>query len=75
MNVTEDQGFRFCLEVDDERGETIWFACPHDPGMSVLGVTGTWKATQRDPLTVMPSINCTSCGCHGWIRDGKWVPA
>lgn len=29
----------------------------------------------RDPLHVEPSILCLSCGDHGFIRDGKWVPA
>ena len=27
-----------------------------------------------DPLTVAPSLLC-ACGDHGFIRDGKWVPA
>jgi hypothetical protein len=36
---------------------------------------GTWRVVQQEPLTVQPSINCTACGTHGWITDGKWVPA
>ena len=28
-------------------------------------------------LTLSPSIRCNTEGClhHGWIRDGRWVPA
>lgn len=27
-----------------------------------------------NPLTFSPSWLC-DCGDHGWVRDGKWVPA
>lgn len=35
-----------------------------------------WRV-ERDgrELTLSPSLLCTACGNHGWIRDGKWVPA
>jgi hypothetical protein len=29
----------------------------------------------QDPITISPSLLCLSCGDHGFIRDGKWVPA
>lgn len=35
----------------------------------------TWELVQEDPLTVTPSLLCRACGDHGWIREGKWVPA
>ena len=34
-----------------------------------------WTIEQADPLTLSPSILCTTCGHHGFIREGKWVPA
>lgn len=34
-----------------------------------------WKVEAPDPLTVSPSILCRTCGHHGFIRNGKWVPA
>jgi hypothetical protein len=38
-----------------------------------------WTVESLDPLTLSPSILCTTskggCGLHGFIRDGKWVPA
>lgn len=43
-------------------------------GMLPAGDTA-WTVVQRDPLTVTPSILCSSCGCHGFITGGKWVPA
>jgi hypothetical protein len=33
-----------------------------------------WQVQSWDPLTVSPSLLC-SCGNHGFIREGKWVPA
>lgn len=35
----------------------------------------TWKLENTEPLTVSPSLLCTICGNHGFIRDGQWVPA
>lgn len=32
-----------------------------------------WTVQQADPLTVTPSILCHSCGCHGFITNGRWV--
>lgn len=35
----------------------------------------TWEVQQWEPLTITPSVLCRTCGCHGWIREGRWVPA
>ncbi len=35
----------------------------------------SWIVEQRDPLTLSPSILCRTCGHHGFIREGRWVPA
>lgn len=34
-----------------------------------------WKVESWDPLTISPSVLCTLCGNHGFIREGKWIPA
>jgi hypothetical protein len=34
-----------------------------------------WKVEQPEPLTLSPSLLCRVCGVHGYIREGKWVPA
>lgn len=34
-----------------------------------------WDVQNWDPLTINPSVLCRRCGDHGFIRDGKWVPA
>lgn len=41
----------------------------HGPTVA-LHVVESW-----DPLTLSPSLLCRSCGHHGFIRQGKWVPA
>jgi hypothetical protein len=33
-----------------------------------------WTVESLDPLTISPSLLCGSCGDHGFIRDGRWVP-
>ncbi len=34
-----------------------------------------WQLESLDPLTVSPSLLCTGCQHHGFIRTGRWVPA
>lgn len=34
-----------------------------------------WEVISVEPLTLSPSLLCRACGSHGFIRDGKWVPA
>lgn len=33
-----------------------------------------WQVESWDPLTISPSVLC-SCGDHGFVRGGRWVPA
>ena len=45
------------------------------PAAADHGHTGAvWQVQSMDPLTVSPSLAC-DCGDHGFIREGKWVPA
>jgi hypothetical protein len=32
-----------------------------------------WKVISFEPLSLHPSLHC-SCGTHGWITEGKWIP-
>lgn len=34
-----------------------------------------WTLVSLDPLTLSPSLLCTACGHHGFIREGRWVPS
>jgi hypothetical protein len=34
-----------------------------------------WSVESWDPLTLSPSLACRSCSHHGFIRNGRWVPA
>lgn len=34
-----------------------------------------WNVESWDPLTLSPSILLKTCGLHGFIRNGRWVPA
>ena len=39
------------------------------------GQIESWEVVKREPLTLAPSLLCRRCGHHGFIREGKWVPA
>lgn len=39
-----------------------------EPGKDV------WEVESWVPLTLSPSILC-SCGDHGWVKEGRWIPA
>lgn len=34
-----------------------------------------WTVESWEPLTLSPSLLCRACGNHGFVRQGKWVPA
>jgi hypothetical protein len=34
-----------------------------------------WTVESWAPLTLSPSLLCRTCGHHGFIRAGSWVPA
>jgi hypothetical protein len=34
-----------------------------------------WDVQSFYPLTISPSLLCRACQHHGFIREGKWVPA
>lgn len=46
-------------------------------GFIPLNTGHGWSVVNWEPLTLSPSLMCMrpGCGTHGWIRDGKWVPA
>ncbi len=35
----------------------------------------TWTVESWEPLTLSPSLLCTACGDHGFVRGGRWVAA
>lgn len=45
------------------------------PSDYLTGREPKWKVESYDPLTLSPSLLCTACGHHGYIRQGAWVPA
>jgi hypothetical protein len=45
------------------------------PEMYLMQDKGPWWTVESwDPLTLSPSILC-GCGDHGFIKEGRWVPA
>lgn len=45
-----------------------------DPKLTA-GAAALWQVESWEPLTLSPSLLCTACGDHGFIRQGKWVSA
>lgn len=52
-------------------GGSVTFDVPEAEGIS----GPHWTVEQWEPLTISPSILCRRCGHHGFIQDGRWVPA
>jgi hypothetical protein len=42
---------------------------------AVFDKCNVWTVESWEPLTVSPSLLCMRCGDHGFIKNGKWVPA
>ena len=61
-----------CKHNADDPTEHLAFAAVP---VSDLGSGRDWKLEQLEPLTISPSLLCMSCQHHGFIREGKWVPA
>lgn len=71
--------------IPDEPRFGAIIICPHDQeGMvtfegeiqdKVAAAQPRWKVESWEPLTLSPSILRTECGCHGFIREGRWVTA
>lgn len=72
------------IERLDERRARCHFRCPRKPNHEchVLlkpwpisdGKTWTWDGNETAP-TLSPSINCSECGWHGHIQQGKLTDA
>jgi hypothetical protein len=41
----------------------------------VTGWDEVWQVVSLEPLTLSPSLLCRGCGHHGFVREGRWVPA
>lgn len=73
---------RFSGVPDIERC-CLLLSCPHGdggihvdaPGVKEVFGDHVWTVESWEPLTLSPSILRTECGCHGYIREGRWVPA
>ena len=65
-------------DVEIIPGVTEYWARGSVPTMTSQPVKWTIEAGEPEKfegLTLSPSILCKRCGLHGWIRDGRWVPA
>lgn len=66
-------------------GVGYWHTCVGGAGLPIPKMYGYfpvkpawshgWDVISVEPLTLSPSILCTVCKHHGFIRDGRWVPA
>lgn len=78
------------LYGDQENTRTgLFISHMHEDGMDCIGSVTfdlpvmrekfpngpLWTLHSLDPLTLSPSVLNSPCGLHGFIREGKWVPA
>lgn len=68
-------------DVADVEKCGIIVQCPHGEASVGFNIPGhrlfqdRWDVIQWEPLTLSPSIHRLECGCHGFIREGKWISA
>jgi len=80
-----DIGHDVQIEIRRHEGELHGVACRHsrpDNGAQCEGFASCkpvwedgWDIVSLEPLTLSPSLLCLVCQHHGFIREGKWVPA
>lgn len=70
--------------LEHETNPMFWHWCPTYAGVpEERTVSGGWIAAgtsahtlvSREPLHLEPSLLWDCCGTHGFVRDGKWIPA
>lgn len=59
----------------DKEGEWCVGYVPFDVASEIRTGGDHWTIESWDPLTLSPSLLCRTCGNHGFIRRGVWVPA
>jgi hypothetical protein len=66
-------GFTESHRASDGRecGGSVTFDVPEAEGLPCP----RWTVESWEPLTISPSVLCRTCGHHGFVRDGRWVPA
>lgn len=71
-------------DVADIDRALLLLTCPHGDGgihvdtpevAAIFADGPRWTVEQWEPLTLSPSILRRECGCHGFIRNGRWVAA
>ena len=90
MNERTDIGHGHSLEPIIFPGDTqpCGFAVyhPHSDTGAECGCTvwinpdrvrnaNVWTVDRLEPLTLSPSVQCANCRDHGFIKQGKWLPA
>lgn len=56
-------------------GYVAWRAADGEPGLAARHQLVAGGPGAEDELTISPSLACRSCPSHGFIRDGRWIPA
>jgi hypothetical protein len=83
MTNRDDDGRPFSAVVKHERAASPTGFCEGaittvnaPEAFKVVGgrPTSLWQVESWEPLTLSPSLLC-HCGDHGFIREGRWVPA
>jgi hypothetical protein len=65
------------IDVHPDARDPRQECCGAVPLEGTAGATAghAWKLVSADPVTLAPSLLCPTCGNHGFVRDGQWVPA
>lgn len=59
------------LAVGEPCSGSLYFRVPENSSVS----RPSWEVISWSPLTLSPSVLCTLCGNHGFVRNGLWESA
>lgn len=60
------------VDKDEDCGGFVAFDTPEAREITTEQAP-KWQVENWEPLTISPSLLCTMCASHGFIRNGKWV--
>ncbi|MDT0306137.1 hypothetical protein RM780_04060 [Streptomyces sp. DSM 44917] len=60
--------------IDGVPNPVFWHWCEPSGRWLAVG-TAAHTLVAREPLHLEASLLWTCCGLHGFVRDGKWIPA
>lgn len=74
IEIDAEVGIYVRADEDSPGHHIVWHWCEPNQRWWAANTDGH-QVVSQDPLHLEPSLLWRCCGRHGFLRDGKWVPA